>query len=117
LIAVQEARMAEGIPTCLSDAFKQAIVVCHDWSGDKREPPAIGIVWDPNQEPDPQHPETLCGTVGNFTDEMPNEIVALLLRLPYNVCDSVATDRSYANGARCLREFIELKRAMYSRDR
>jgi hypothetical protein len=46
--------MAEGIPTCLSDAFKQAIVVCHDWSGDKREPPAVGIAWDPDQERDPQ---------------------------------------------------------------
>jgi hypothetical protein len=114
-LIVQEARMADGIPTCLSDAFKQAIVVCIDWSGDKREPPAIGIVWDPNQKPDPQHPETLCGTVGNFCDEMTSEIVALLLRLPCDFCDSVATDRSYANGARCLREFIVLKRAMHSR--
>jgi hypothetical protein len=109
--------MADGIPTCLSDAFEQAIVVCLDWSEDKREPSAIGIVWDPNQEPDPQHPETLCGTLGNFSDEMPSEIVALLLRLPPNICDSVATDRSYANGARCLLQFIKLKRERHERSR
>jgi hypothetical protein len=109
--------MAEGIPTCLSDAFKQAIGVCHYWSGNDREPPAVAILWDPNQEPDPQHPDTLCGIVGNFSDEMPSETVALLLRLPHNICDGVATDRSYANGARCLREFINLKRAMNRKDR
>jgi hypothetical protein len=109
--------MADGIPTCLSDAFEQAIVVCLDWRGDKREPPAIGILRDPDQEPDPQHPETLCGTVGNFSDEVPSEIVALLLRLPCDVCDSVATDRSYANGARRLLQFIKLKREMYDRNR
>jgi hypothetical protein len=107
--------MTEGIPSSLSEAFKQAIVVCYDWSGDDRAPPAVGVAWDPNQSPDPQHPESLCGVVSNFSDEMPSDIVALLLRLPYNVCDSVGSDRSYTNGARCLLDFIRLKREMFSR--
>jgi hypothetical protein len=45
---------------------------------------------------------------------MPSDIVASLLRLPYNVCDSVGSDRSYANGARCLAEFIKVKRQLYN---
>ena len=48
--------MAE-IPSALSEAFKQAIVVCYDWSGDDRQPPAVGVAWDPSAEPDPQHAE------------------------------------------------------------
>jgi hypothetical protein len=105
--------MAEGIPNSLSEAFKQAIAVCYDWSGDDRVPPAVGVAWDPSQEPDPQHPESLCRVVSGFSDEMPSDIVASLLRLPYNVCDSVGSDRSYANGARCLAEFIKVKRQLY----
>jgi hypothetical protein len=105
--------MAEGIPNSLSEAFKQAVVVCYRWSGDDRKPPAVGVAWDPNQEPDPQHPESLCLVVSCFSDEMPSEIVASLLRLPYNVCGSVGSDRSHANGARCLAEFIKVKRQLY----
>jgi|ERR1700722_2222934 hypothetical protein len=109
--------MADTIPNCLSVAFKQAITVCQDWSGDNREPLAVAIVWDPNQEPDPQHPEALSGLVSKFGDEMPGDIVASLLSLPYNACDSVGGDRTYANGARCLLQFIKIKREMYDRDR
>jgi hypothetical protein len=36
--------MAE-IPSALSEAFKQAIVVCCDWSGDDRQPLAVGVAW------------------------------------------------------------------------
>jgi hypothetical protein len=109
--------MADTIPNCLSDAFKQAIAVCQDWSGDNRERLAVAIVWDPNQEPDPQHPVTLCGLVSTFSDDMPGDIVASLLRLPYNVCDSVGSDLSYAKGARCLLQFIKLKQEMHDRNR
>ena len=62
--------MAE-IPSALSEAFKQAIVVCYDWSGDDRQPPAVGVAWDPRAEPDPQHAEALCGLVSSFKDVMP----------------------------------------------
>jgi hypothetical protein len=109
--------MAEVIPSFLAEAFQQAIVVCYQWSGDDREPPLVGVTWDPSREPDPQHPESLCGLISSFTDEMPSPVVDVLLRLPHNVGDSVGADRSYANGARCLLEFIKLKREMFERDR
>jgi hypothetical protein len=32
-------------------------VDCCDWSGDDRQPPAVGVAWDPSAEPDPQHAE------------------------------------------------------------
>jgi hypothetical protein len=104
--------MAE-IPSALSEAFKQAIVVCCDWSGDDRQPLAVGVAWTPDGEPDRQHPEALCGLVSSFKDVMPSPVVDSLLRLPYNVGDSVGVDRTYANGARCLINFINLKREMY----
>jgi hypothetical protein len=113
---VVEVMMAE-IPSALSEAFKQAIVVCYDWSGDDRELPAVGVCWDSSREPDPQHPEALCGLVSRFTDEMPSPVVDSLLRLPYNVSDSVGVDRTYANGARCLTDFIKMKREIYDRSR
>ena len=103
--------MSEGIPDHLSDAFRQAIVVCHDWSGDDREPPIVSITWDPTREAEPQHPEFLCSVISNFTDEMPSEVASLLASLPYNIRDIVGSDRS------CLLEFIKLKREMYERDR
>jgi hypothetical protein len=108
--------MAE-IPSALSEAFKQAIVVCYDWSGDDRQPPAVGVAWDPSAEPDPQHAEALCGLVSSFKDVMPGPVVDSLLRLPYNIGDSVGVDRTYANGARCLINLIKLKREMYDRSR
>jgi hypothetical protein len=102
--------MAE-IPCALSEAFKQAIVVCCDWSGDDRQPLAVGVAWAPDGEPDRQHPEALC------KDVMPSPVVDSLPRLPYNVGDSVGVDRTYANGARCLIDFIKLKREMFNRSR
>jgi hypothetical protein len=105
------------IPSFLSEAFHQAIVVCYNWSGDDREAPAVGVAWDPNREPDPQHPEALCGVVSRYTDEMPSPVVDSLQKLPYNVSDSVGVDRTYANGARCLIDFIKLKREMFNRSR
>jgi hypothetical protein len=51
-----EVRMAE-IPSFLSEAFQQAIVVCYNWSGDDREPPAVGVAWDPSRVPDPNIPK------------------------------------------------------------
>jgi hypothetical protein len=108
--------MAE-IPSVLAEAFEQAVVVCCDWSGDDRKPPAVGVSWDLSGEPDRQHPEALCGLVSSFKDVMPSPVVDSLLRLPYNAGDSVAVDRTYANGARCLINFIKLKREMCGRSR
>jgi hypothetical protein len=48
---------------------------------------------------------------------MPGPLVDSLLKLPYNVGDSLDVDRTYANGARCLINFIKLKREMYNRSR
>jgi hypothetical protein len=48
---------------------------------------------------------------------MPGPLADALLRLPYKVGDSVGVDRTYANGARCLINFIKLKREMYDRSR
>jgi hypothetical protein len=109
--------MAEGIPDHLSAAFRQAVAACRDWSGDDRQPPVIGMAWDQTQIPEPQHPEILCTVIGYFTDEMPTELISLMASLPYNVGDSVGRDRSYANGARCLLQFIKLKRKMYDGNR
>jgi hypothetical protein len=106
--------MAE-IPSFLSEAFQQAIMVSGAWSGDDREPPTVGVAWDPSREPDPQHPESLCRLIVKFSDEMPSPVVDSLLRLPYNVSDSVGVDRTYANGARCLIDFIKVKREMYKK--
>jgi hypothetical protein len=106
--------MAEGIPDHLSNAFRRAIVAYYDWSGDDRQPPVISVVWDQTREAEPQHPEVLCTVISNFTDEMPSEVASLLASLPYNIRDCIGGDLSYANGARCLLEFIRLKREMYN---
>jgi hypothetical protein len=99
-------------------APRAVVVVCAYCPG-KAHVTALAILVelsasDPSQEPDPQHPESLCRVVSGFSDEMPCDVVASLLRLPYNVCDSVGSDRSYANGARCLAEFIKIKRQLYN---
>jgi hypothetical protein len=61
--------------------------------GDDRQPLAVGVAWAPDGEPDRQHPEALCGVVSSFKDVMPSPVVDSLLRLPYNVGDSVGVDR------------------------
>jgi hypothetical protein len=108
-----EARMAERIPKILSEAFKQAIVVCYDWSGDDKEAARGRCSVGSESRTRSPHPESLGRVVSSFSDEMPSEIVASLLRLPYNACDSVSSDRSYANGARRLLDFITVKCEMH----
>jgi hypothetical protein len=57
--------------------------------------------------------EAVCEAASNFSDEMPDGFVSWLRDFPYNICDGIETDCSYRNGARCLLEFMKLKRERY----
>ena len=85
-------------------------------AGTTESHPPSGWPGTPVESPIPNIPNH-CAAFSKFSDEMPSPVVDSLLRLPYNVGDSVGVDRTYANGARCLIDFIKLKREMYNRSR
>lgn len=97
------------IPPRLVEAFLEAINEFKKWRSDKLDEPVVIL---PSGSGD--RITVICRMVEQFEDPMPGEV----LRVVRPFWDEVnfgeeMVDRSYANGARLLRNRTEMRRALY----
>jgi len=100
----------DAIPPNLAEAFAQAVLVYGDWdpSIPEREVRIDGASYTMS---------AVCDLVDRYTDPLPEEVYTVLSSHFHNMPHGELkkrfdeSDRTYAAGARCLRELIERREA------
>jgi hypothetical protein len=105
---------SDPIPSELSQAFYEAALLCHDglWSPAHPEYPTVRV------KAKAYTIREVCRLVTGFSDDLPNEVVGILVRslgrdVHSDLIEKLGKDRSYVRGADCLLKLMDRREEEY----